>query len=66
MPEKSGIECYQELRKIDPAVKVIIASGAGEIKNIKTMIDEGIFSYVPKPYTLEDLEREIVKLLATK
>jgi two-component system cell cycle sensor histidine kinase/response regulator CckA len=65
MPGKNGIECFEELRKINPSIKVILASGAGEVKNIKSLLADGIFSYVPKPYTLEDLEQEIRKLLAT-
>lgn len=50
MPNKNGIVAYDEIREIDPGVKVIFASGyATEAVHQKALTDDNIVS-ISKPY----------------
>jgi two-component system, cell cycle sensor histidine kinase and response regulator CckA len=50
MPKKNGIVAYDEIREIEPGIKVIFASGyaTGTIKN-KTPVSDNVMS-ISKPY----------------
>ena len=50
-----GHKCLQELLKLDPQVKVIIASGYSIDGQIKKSIEAGAKAFVGKPYRLADL-----------
>jgi PAS domain S-box-containing protein len=55
MPGMGGHRCLQELIRINPDVKVIIASGYSINGQIKKSLDQGAAGYVGKPYKLSDL-----------
>jgi signal transduction histidine kinase/ActR/RegA family two-component response regulator len=55
MPKKNGIDAYEEIREIEPDIKVIFASGySTEAVQQKTLADENIKS-ISKPYLPSDL-----------
>ncbi len=49
MPGMDGIECLQALRKIDPAVPVIIITANGDIPTAVTAIQLGAYDFTLKP-----------------
>ena len=49
MPGMNGIECLQALRKIDPAVPVIIITANGDIPTAVTAIQFGAYDFTLKP-----------------
>ena len=55
MPGMGGHKCLQELLQIDPAVKVLIASGYSINGQVRKSMDAGAKGYVGKPYQLADL-----------
>ena len=55
MPGMGGHKCLEELLRIDPTVKVIIASGYSINGQVKKSLDAGARGYVGKPYQLTDL-----------
>lgn len=55
MPGMGGHKCLQELQKINPAVKVVIASGYAIDDRVKKSLDSGAAGYLGKPYQLTDL-----------
>jgi PAS domain S-box-containing protein len=55
MPGMGGHKCLQELFRIDPAVKVVIASGYPVNGQVKQSLEAGSKGYVGKPYQLADL-----------
>jgi len=59
MPGKSGLETFQELKEIDPNVKVILSSGMldNETKDLSLKI--GIKETVNKPYMAGELSMKI-------
>ena len=51
----NGRETFQEIIKIHPAQKAIIASGFSETKEVKLAQQSGARKYIKKPYTLEKI-----------
>ena len=63
MPQMSGEATFYELKKINPAVKVILASGYNE-SDIAPRFSEGeIAGYLRKPYTIQTLDTALAPLL---
>ena len=58
MPEMDGPTLLKELRKRNPALKIIFVSGYAEeafAKNLPENEDRKQFSFLPKPFTLKQL-----------
>ncbi len=63
MPEMGGTECLKELLKIDPQVKVLVASGYSADASVKETIQMGAKGFVTKPFRMKDLLRDVRKVL---
>ena len=59
MPGMSGRRCLEELLKVNPQAKVVIASGYSDIGPMKESIDAGARSFIGKPYQM----RQLLKLV---
>ncbi|MCE5264603.1 MAG: PAS domain S-box protein [Deltaproteobacteria bacterium] len=59
MPGISGGETFDRLRRIDPAVKVLLASGYSINGEAKTIMDRGCNGFIQKPFQMEGLSRKI-------
>ncbi len=55
MPEMSGKDCLMELLKIDPSVKVLIASGYSPSDELHQEISPLVKGFVQKPFGLAQL-----------
>jgi len=62
MPHMDGEECYRELRRIDPGVRVIMSSGYNEQEITQRFAGKGLCGFIQKPYKLSQL-REVLKRL---
>ncbi|MCX5785027.1 MAG: response regulator [Elusimicrobia bacterium] len=56
MPKKSGMEVLENIRKIDPAVKVIIVTAVGQDIINKKLLDKGANAILRKPFSYEELK----------
>lgn len=54
-PGLDGLETFRELKKMQPDVKAVIASGYAATHRVKTARKLGAGRYLKKPYTLEKL-----------
>jgi CheY-like chemotaxis protein len=63
MPVMDGPESIRELFKINPEVKVIIASGLTDKDNLEKVDDLHIHDFLPKPYTSEKLLKIIDEVM---
>lgn len=63
MPVLSGKEAYIEMKKIDPKVKVILASGFLKDKRVQELLDLGVCGFVQKPYSVSRLMEELHKII---
>jgi len=63
MPKMSGKVCYENMKQIDPDVKVVITSGIGELEKKKELEKLGITAYLEKPYSLENITKKLNQIL---
>jgi CheY-like chemotaxis protein len=63
MPGMGGHRCLQELLRMDPAMKVIIASGYSADNHVKRSLEHGAVDYLSKPYLLVDLLKAVRAVL---
>ncbi len=63
MPEKSGKATYEELKKIDPGIKVLLVSGYSLNKQIEELISQGCNGFIQKPFDIIELSQKLREIL---
>jgi len=63
MPGMGGHRCLEELFKINPGIKIIIASGYPAVGKVKKTIAAGAAGFIGKPYKLIDLVGKVRETL---
>jgi two-component system cell cycle sensor histidine kinase/response regulator CckA len=63
MPGLSGDEVFEELKLIDPAVKVLLSSGFSDTIDLDSLRSRGLRGFLPKPYTMERIHKELQAIL---
>ena len=63
MPHMDGEQCFRELRRIKPDVKVIMSSGYNEQEVTQKFIGKGLAGFVEKPYRLSTLKTALRAIL---
>ena len=63
MPKMNGKEAFYKLLEINHNCKVVIASGFTKNENIDEMLDDGLKGFISKPYTTQELDKLISKIL---
>lgn len=63
MPDAGGDIAYKALRKIDPGVKVILSSGYSREGRAEKIMKTGCNGFIQKPFTLEQLSKEVHRVL---
>jgi CheY-like chemotaxis protein len=66
MPVMGGRQCFRELRRIDPGVRVVISSGFSSESSASELLAEGAIDYLQKPYDIDRLARAIASALARR
>ena len=64
MPEMDGITAVKEIRKIDPAAKVIVCSAMGQQSMVVDAIQAGAKDFIVKPFQPERVIEAVAKALA--
>ena len=65
MPEMNGKDTYDELKKINPKVRVLLVSGYSLNKQIEELMDSGCKGYIQKPFDIVQLSQKIREVLDT-
>jgi DNA-binding response OmpR family regulator len=60
MPKMSGQQVFEEVRKINTEIKIIISSGFGKTPETMKFLDMGATAILPKPFGMNDL-LELIK-----
>src|SRR5215468_4524059 len=55
LPGKSGMDVYKDLKRIDPALPVVIITAMAGVESAVSAIKEGCYDYVAKPWDNEKL-----------
>jgi len=63
MPEMGGIECLRGLLKIDPKVKILVASGYAADTSVKETIQQGAKGFITKPFRIKVLLLEVRRII---
>jgi len=63
MPEMGGRQCLEELRRMDPSAKVLIASGYSANGPTKDALDRGAIGFINKPFDLKQILLAVRKSL---
>ena len=64
LPDQNGLEVLEQLKALDPQVRVIMASGFFSPQEVARLAEEGAQGIIHKPYHLSELETRIRKALA--
>ena len=63
MPEMSGGEVFDELKKINPQVKVLLSSGYSLNGQESRIIKRGCVGFIQKPFTIRDIASQLRKII---
>lgn len=61
MPEMNGLQLMAEVRRLYPAIKIIILTGFGTIEKAVEAVKQGAFDFLTKPVSSEQLYRTVGK-----
>ena len=62
-PGINGRQTYEEILKLNPTQRAIIASGFSESEDVKAAIQLGANGFTKKPYTMDSLGRAVKEAL---
>ena len=65
MPELSGGETYNRIKKINPRARVILCSGYSVTGQAKTILERGVQGFIQKPFGASELSQKIREILDT-
>jgi two-component system cell cycle sensor histidine kinase/response regulator CckA len=63
MPEMSGGEIFDELKKINPQVKVLLSSGYSLNGQASRIIKRGCVGFIQKPFTIRDIASQLREII---
>jgi signal transduction histidine kinase/CheY-like chemotaxis protein len=65
MPHMDGEQCFHELRRLKPDVKVVMSSGYSECEVARKFTGRGLTGFVQKPYKLAALREVLQRALSS-
>ena len=66
MPRMGGGEAFDQMKKINPAVKVLLLSGYSIDGEATKILDRGCSGFIQKPFNMEELSKTIESILGEK
>ena len=63
MPEMGGGDVFDQLKRINPRVKVLLASGYSMQGQAREIMNRGCIGFIQKPFTLQDLSIRLQSIL---
>jgi PAS domain S-box-containing protein len=56
MPKLNGLQALEQIKKMDPAVEVLILTGYADMENLReAIVKAGAFDYILKPFHVEEI-----------
>ncbi len=59
----NGVNCFFELKRIDPTVRAVLCSGYGKDDRVQAGLAAGVLGFLEKPYTKKTLNVVLQKIL---
>ncbi|MBW2057125.1 MAG: sigma-54-dependent Fis family transcriptional regulator [Deltaproteobacteria bacterium] len=66
MPKMNGLDVLREIKRISPRTPVIMVTAYGTIQNAVDAMKEGASDYILKPFSYEDLESAVKRVMTTQ
>jgi len=66
MPDKTGLEVLEEVKKINPEISFVILTAYGTIEDAVKAMRLGAFDYISKPVDLDELDLMIERIIENK
>jgi two-component system cell cycle sensor histidine kinase/response regulator CckA len=66
MPEIDGLEVLRRIKRIDPAVEVVMITAYASLETVKLALTHGAFEYLIKPFSRQDLEDVVRRALGRR
>ncbi len=66
MPSMGGGAVYDELRKIEPGVKVLLSSGYSLNGQAISILKRGCHGFIQKPFGLDELSKKVREILESE
>jgi len=63
MPKMGGKETFQELKRINPEVKALLASGYSKNAAAQGILNLGVRDFLHKPFSMEEISRKVREVL---
>ena len=63
MPFRSGIEATREIRKLDPAVTIVMCSALGQETLVMEAIEAGANDFIVKPFRQDEVMKVVRKAM---
>ncbi|NOY57892.1 MAG: sigma-54-dependent Fis family transcriptional regulator [Calditrichaeota bacterium] len=64
LPQVSGLQVLEYVKKKNPNTDVVIGTGYGSIENAVEAMQKGAFNYLTKPYSMKDIHSVIRQALS--
>ncbi|OUL27371.1 response regulator [Nostoc sp. 106C] len=64
LPSLDGVTAIRTLKKINPKVKIIATSGLISSNKLEALASTGVTTFLPKPYTINDLLLTLQKVMS--
>ena len=62
-PELDGLEVLRRVKRIDPAIEVVMITAYASLETVKLALTHGAFEYLIKPFSRQDLEDVVRRAL---
>ncbi len=66
MPHMGGGQAYDNIKKINPEVKVLLSSGYSIDGQAQEILDRGCDGFIQKPFGMQELSGKITEILTDK
>src|SRR3989449_6062498 len=66
MPEIDGLEALRRIKRIDPAIEVVMITAYASLETVKLALTHGAFEYLIKPFSRQDLEDVVRRALVRR
>jgi len=63
MPDMGGGQVYEKIKAINPAIKVLLASGYSVDGQAIELLERGCDGFIQKPFTMEELSAKIKQIM---
>jgi len=64
LPGKSGVEILEDLRRIDPAARVVILTAVEQSELDRRLSDRGVTAIIRKPFSYEEFKEAVGRIAA--